>query len=290
MLLRFGVGPGLAAIPIQVQAITVFVGPNNSGKSKVLAEINEFCLNGQVNATNKILHSLTFIGLSVEDAAQAIEQLKDRPWGNEALGADEIFVASRRQRQRLNYPALLSIVQHPADRINQFTSWFLSHLTLKLDGPSRVALVDEQNAGDLQNPPRTTLAALFHDNQKRSEVRRVVHDAFGTYFVIDPTRLGHLRVRLSDREPANEMEERNIHAAGVAFHSQATPIDAASDGVKAFTGIIVELVAGDPRVLLIDEPEAFLHPSLANKLGYEISRAAVQSNKRILLRRIARRS
>ena len=77
------------------------------------------------------------------------------------------------------------------------------------------------------------------------------------------------------------MEERNIHAAGVAFHSLATPIEATSDGVKAFTGIIIELTAGDPRVLLIDEPEAFLHPSLARKLGYEIARAAVHSDKRV---------
>ena len=93
--------------------------------------------------------------------------------------------------------------------------------------------------------------------------------------------LGQFRVRLSDREPKSDMEERNIHAEGVAFHSKAMLIESASDGVKAFTGIIVELIAGDPRVLLIDEPEAFLHPSLASKLGYEISRAAVQSDKRV---------
>jgi hypothetical protein len=77
------------------------------------------------------------------------------------------------------------------------------------------------------------------------------------------------------------MEERNIHAAGVAFHRTATPIEETSDGVKAFAGIIIELIAGDPRILLIDEPEAFLHPSLASKLGYEIARAAVQSDKRV---------
>jgi predicted ATP-dependent endonuclease of OLD family len=42
-----------------------------------------------------------------------------------------------------------------------------------------------------------------------------------------------------------------------------------SDGVRAFTGIITEVIAGDPNILLIDEPEAFLHPSLAYKLGKE---------------------
>src|SRR5207247_11230495 len=89
------------------------------------------------------------------------------------------------------------------------------------------------------------------------------------------------RIRLSPRAPANDLEERGIHADAVRFHASAQLIDQASDGVKAFTGIVTELVAGDPLVLLIDEPEAFLHPALASKLGYEVSRAAVQSDKRV---------
>ncbi len=40
-------------------------------------------------------------------------------------------------------------------------------------------------------------------------------------------------------------------------------------------------MAGDPRVILIDEPEAFLHPSLVFKLGLEVSRAALSEDKRV---------
>jgi ABC-type cobalamin/Fe3+-siderophores transport system ATPase subunit len=281
MLLKFGTGPNVAAGPVPIDAVTVFVGPNNSGKSKVLAEIEQFCQSGQLNINNKLLQSLTFTGLPEEEAKKVIETLQDNAGPNEIVQPDGIILASRHHRIRLRYSELLQSVTNPTGRVPQFASWFLHHLTLKLDGPSRVALVNQQPAGDLQNPPRTTLAVLFHDNQKRGEVRRIVHDAFDTYFVIDPTNLGQFRVRLSDRAPDGDMEERNIHAAGVAFHTRASPIDTASDGVKAFTGIIVEMVAGDPRVLLIDEPEAFLHPALANKLGHEISRAAVQSDKRV---------
>jgi ABC-type cobalamin/Fe3+-siderophores transport system ATPase subunit len=281
MLLRFGPAAGAGAAPIYVPPITVFVGPNNSGKSKVLAEIEQFCLNGQINVTNRILHSLTFSGLSAADAATAIEHLRVPPSPGEALQPNEMMVQSRRSRQRLNQETLMAALQNPAPQVKVFTQWFLHHFTLKLDGPGRVGLVNQQPAGDLQQIPGTTLAQLFHNNEKRAKVRRIVHDAFERYFVIDPTHLGNFRVRLSDREPANDMEERNIHAAGVAFHSQAMSIDLASDGVKAFTGIIVELTAGDPQILLIDEPEAFLHPSLATKLGYEVSRAAVDSDKRV---------
>jgi hypothetical protein len=282
MLLKLGKGPNIPAAAIEVAAVTVFVGPNNSGKSKVLAEIDDFCVNGLVNITNKILHSLTFTGLLETEAKEAVSNLSEQPIEGESLQSGQIIVSSRRRsRQHLNYSQLIASILTPAQNPGIFTSWFLSHLTLKLDGPNRVTLVNPQQAGDLQRPPRTTLAFLFKNNEKRLDVRRIVYDAFGLYFVLDPTQLGTLRVRLSDREPTSDMEERNIHADGVAFHSQAMLIESASDGVKAFTGIIVELIAGDPRVLLIDEPEAFLHPSLASKLGYEISRAAVQSDKRV---------
>src|SRR5690606_13190764 len=49
------------------------------------------------------------------------------------------------------------------------------------------------------------------------------------------------------------------------------------DGVKAFTGMIATVVGQEHRVLLIDEPEAFLHPPLAKRLGQEL---AVLANER----------
>jgi hypothetical protein len=79
------------------------------------------------------------------------------------------------------------------------------------------------------------------------------------------------------------LEERGIHSEAVAYHAAALPIEQASDGVKAFTGIITEIIAGDPQIMLIDEPEAFLHPALAYTLGKEISLASAGSRKRLFV-------
>jgi predicted ATPase len=67
------------------------------------------------------------------------------------------------------------------------------------------------------------------------------------------------------------------------FHKKALPITEASDGVKAFTGMITEMIAGDPLVLLMDEPEAFLHPSLSFKLGKEVAGIMSNSHKRLFV-------
>jgi len=141
--------------------------------------------------------------------------------------------------------------------------------------------VNDQAAGDLLRPAQSSLQVLFRDDAKRHEVRRIVFEAFGLHFVVDPTNLGQLRIRLASRPPRDDLEERGIHADAMRFQAAALPITNASDGVKAFTGIVTELMAGDPSVILVDEPEAFLHPSLASKLGFEVSRAALSADKRV---------
>jgi hypothetical protein len=144
-------------------------------------------------------------------------------------------------------------------------------------------LLNEQDAGDLQTTPKNHLAHLFIDNSLRAELRRIIFESFGKYYVIDPTNIGKLRVRLSDREPISEREEKGWDNEAINFHKDALLIANASDGVKAFSGIITTLLAGDPKITLIDEPEAFLHPALSNKLGKEIGNSLSNSNKRVVV-------
>lgn len=281
--LKFGTAPGIPSIPIKTTPVTVFVGPNNSGKSKLLTEVEQYCRTGQKNSSMMILEDLEFSGLELVKVQEAIDHIKQNPKPGENINIGNILVGSRYGRAQVPISNLKSFIQNPKGNISAFCQWFLTHNTLILDGKSRINLVTQQVAGDLQQDPQNSLQALFHDNTKRYEVRRIIEESFGVHFLIDPTHLGHLRIRLSQRAPADDLEERGIHEAAVRFHSNAQLIDQASDGVKAFTGIITEVIAGDPKVLLIDEPEAFLHPSLATNLGYEVSRAAASADKRVFV-------
>lgn len=281
--LKFGRSPGATGEVISATPVTVFVGPNNSGKSRVLREIERYCRTGQKDANDLLLAELTFAGLTSDRAAQSIERIHQPPNPGEAQQVDHIFVGSKYGRQQVPVALLQQFLQTPTSNVSAFCQWYLMHLTLMLDGSSRIGLVVQQGAGDLQRPPESSFQVLFRDDAKRHEVRRIVFDAFGRHFVLDPTNLGQLRIRLSDRAPRDDMEERGIHADAVRFHAAAQVIDEASDGVKAFTGIVTEVMAGDPSVVLVDEPEAFLHPSLASKLAQEVARAALSADKRVFI-------
>ncbi len=58
------------------------------------------------------------------------------------------------------------------------------------------------------------------------------------------------------------------------FHSQATEISEFSDGVGAYTGLTAAVLCSDFKVMLVDEPEAFLHPPLARRLGRTLAELA----------------
>lgn len=279
--LKFGRGPNAVAETIAATPVTVFVGPNNSGKSRVLQEIERFCRSGRKDANAVLLAEIGFEAFDTDQATQAIERLRQNANPGETQSVGSVFLGSRHGRNQVPLQDLMQALQNPNSQVSTFCQWFLTHCTLLLDGRGRINLVNPQPAGDLQRGPENTFQLLLHNDAKRDEVRRIVHDAIGSFFVLDPTHLGQLRIRLSARRPTTEIEERGIHEEAVRFHGEAQLIDVASDGVKAFTGIITEVIAGDPSLLLIDEPEAFLHPSLAAKLGQEVARAALVANKRV---------
>lgn len=281
--LKFGRAPGLEHTEIQATPVTVFVGPNNSGKSRILSEIDHFCRTGQKIPGNLIIEDIEFQDFGIEAAQNYIQAITIKPHKHETLAPGEIFVGAKGSRSHVNEQNLLNAVQRPNVRKNEFCTWYLTHNTLRLDGGNRIGLVNQQGGGDMQQPPTSSFQVLFRDDTKRLEVRRIIHDAFGTYFVLDPTHSGQLRVRLSKEPPRPPIEERSLDDRALAFHGAAQPIEEASDGVKAFTGMITEIVAGDPKILLIDEAEAFLHPSLAFNLGKEIASASANSDKRIFV-------
>lgn len=286
--LKFGANSEQPPLSLDVTPITVFVGPNNSGKSRVLIEIENYCRRTMGQPNDLVLSQLEFVPYEKEEIEREIAKIEQTPKLGEAINPGHVLLGKLNPqnnqvfRAQVNKDGLVQEAQNPNQRQGHYST-FLNIYTVRLDGTNRLNLLNEQNAGDLQTTPANHLAHLFIDNELRAEVRRIIHDAFSKYFVIDPTNIGKLRVRLSDREPSHEREEKGWEQESIEFHRNAIEISNASDGVKAFTGIVTTILAGDPKVALIDEPEAFLHPALSGKLGKEIAGALKDSRKRLFV-------
>lgn len=101
-------------------------------------------------------------------------------------------------------------------------------------------------------------------------MRKEVFEAFGLHFVLDNMDGGQLRAALSAREPETIIERSRSEEA-FEFFSKSIPFEQMSDGVNAYTGILASMLCADQRVLLIDEPEAFLAPVLSRRMGNLLS-------------------
>ena len=130
----------------------------------------------------------------------------------------------------------------------------------------------------LRDPSRTLQRiifwALFKDDHAREEVRRFTDEAFGAHYVIDPTGMTQFRARLSKRKPTRKTEEQALDSRSQSFHNKAPLITTLGDGYRASIGLISAVMSLPHRILLVDEPEAFLHPTLARHVGRVLAETA----------------
>lgn len=190
-----------------------------------------------------ILSEIEFDSFTLDRAKEKVKKIAIQPNHNEALMPNYIIVGNGMMRSQIPEHTLVDALQNPNIQLHIFCQYYLASKTLMLDGRNRINLVTQQQVGDLQQPAYNSFMVLFKDEDKRKKVRRIIYDAFELYFVVDPTHLGQLRLRLSSRPPSTNLEECGIHDEAIQFHSNATLVEQASDGVKAFTGIVTEIIA-----------------------------------------------
>lgn len=274
----FGAGQGSNPLVLDKPAVTIFVGPNNSGKSMVLREIAEFSSSGDRHRT--ILGGLKFRNHTVEEINAILEAWTDhRRNPGEVEHTDHVYLKFGPWRTHIHVPGFRKTLQNPNENLNYFAQNYAARHMLILDGPSRIGLTAEQGRGDLKDP-QSTFARLLTDDPRRQSLRDVLFDAFGLYLGMDISEGASIHLRYGTTAPPNE---RTVEDTTLEWMRNARPIQQWSDGMKAFTGMLLLLRAGDPKLMIIDEPEAFLHPTLAYKLGREIAQTASQGDKQVFV-------
>jgi len=270
---------------IPCDGITVFVGPNNSGKSLILKELDLSINNGN-NYPFKLLSKYEFSWDDLGDVEENLNLILVPPPPNEKTPIDcksigGITPNGNFNRTNINCENLRKFWGSGIND-NWIATQFLRFFFLRLDGKTRFDLTKEQQAGDLLYNPVGMLSKIFCDQEILLKIREIIFDAFSFYFVIDPTKTGHLRIRLSEALPPPIDIEQSFGPSAREFFAKAEIIQEFSDGVQAFVGIVYSACSGTFKLILIDEPEAFLFPPLAKKLGYQLAKLTSKHSGRLI--------
>jgi AAA15 family ATPase/GTPase len=275
--MQFGKNEKSEPLSFYPTGITLFVGPNNSGKSMILREIEKYCSTYD-KTNNKIIDEIEFNIPSKEEITSDLNSKRTIPNESESVPEGSIVVQRISAFRGLRQREIIDIrhIENWAKNKNIFAKYYLSLLTIRLDGATRTNLLNSNNRGDLLETPTNILAALFQNDTSRKKLRDITYEAFGKYFVIDALKSDQLRARLANRPPADNLEEQSLDSRSRNYHKSALEITEASDGVKAFSGMVATILGQNCKIPLIDEPEAFLHPPLAKRLGKELAEISVK--------------
>lgn len=292
IVLRSGVDPE-SPRTVPLSPVTVLVGPNNSGKSTALADLREFA----TRTHNQSPPPPPWDGGTVVSAATL----------SEPSTLDEVldFLGPRLQRpEEGGTPEQAHVVrirsfQIPGGSTEGFTDFsrgeidpaivkpeqvaaeLLGAYTLALDGQQRFSLAQGVQSGRLDGPPTSAWMAIERDAQLFAEVDAMVFSAFEEHLVVQAFEPPQLIPALSPTGVPDHLRQ-STSAEAIAAQQSATRLNELSDGVQVFCGMVAAVAALPHLLLLIDEPEAFLHPTLCRRLGTDLARIARDRDARLV--------
>ncbi|MDW8369743.1 MAG: AAA family ATPase [Geminicoccaceae bacterium] len=260
-------------IQVPLHGVTLLVGPNNSGKSLALLEIRhaiEAPLEPRrmvTNITHRAPEESVLKRLLSQIAPTDIDWDSDE-YINVGLGDHQKYIPKQ---------LIGEVIRNEAVRRRVF----IQRYTVHLDVGARIGVLQKAR-GSLERQLSARACLFMNDEVYRNLVNELIREIFPRWWLVrDPlTEYGNVVFRLST-SPTNGLE---FHISGKKREKPASmlPVYETSDGIRAYLGTILHAASGLVRTLLVDEPDAFLHPPLARKLGTQLSRLAQQKTFQLL--------
>ncbi|CAM3470492.1 ATP-dependent endonuclease [Occultella aeris] len=263
------------------EGVTVIVGPNNSGKSTLLRDM--------VNLLSADPNQPPIPGVVVErvnltwsgDVQDQLEKLKESlryyPAGtSEALSGyyESVF---KFPNDNVIHESVVNSILKSSTTLGQLAEVYLLHFAAE----SRTGMVGPDASFDAINGmPSTPLQTMWVNRELEIELSRAVEESFGQGITVN--RYAGMNIPLhygktSARETAPPLgEEYKEELRGLPL------VNEQGDGLRSFIGLVLNILAGSHRLVLLDEPEAFLHPPQARNLGRLLVRLC-QTGSRIIV-------
>jgi predicted ATPase len=242
-------------------AVTAIVGPNNSGKSTLLREIQKTLQQGNA-AGNKSVEAVEVDWGSREEFFELMNTTQTRrkagTYGYDNISEDHWVLSSG----SYILPSYLD-VRGWGPHGN--TSWIADYFCTLLNADGRLHAADTTTS---YNPrvqvPSNPIQRLYADRALEERLSTEARKAFQSPLTLD--RHAGTQISLVVGVPSAE----ETVPASTDYLDQLRDldlVDVQGDGFRAFVGMVLAIIAGSHPLVLIDEPEAFLHPPQARLFG-----------------------
>lgn len=273
---------GGSVLHLPAPGVTAVVGANNVGKSTLLRQAAELLHRepiGEVGGWRLVKEiSLSRAGTSADLLAWLNNHAHFFEGPNE-----QGFVRAQvppQTNQSATSPDLLSYIweQGHLDRLG----WAYQFLVFAADAFQR--MLYSQGTGkriDFTLPPKHPL----HDLEDRPDLFREL-DRLSQEIFRRPLTLDWLSGEVKLRIGSISMPTPAIDAVSPEYRQALAELPTLAeqgDGMKSLLGLLLPLVAATYPIVLVDEPEAFLHPPQARALGRALGDLALSRRVQVVL-------
>jgi hypothetical protein len=242
-----------------LNGITVFIGPNNSGKSVLLNEIvTQVSVPQSSDPRRWVKQIILETAGTAQDFMEWLHENGTTPRAHPHTGEDTYPGVPGSEGGWLTKSA---IEQNWSMRFFNHTHHFLMSYQKTED---RLADRTSSQTWDLDFPPVHPSQILWDSREAQRKFSDLVRMAFGSPISINRYDQS---IRLRVGEP-NIPDELPPPSPELRAAYQALPtVGEHGDGFRSFVNILLHTLVRPTPVVVIDEPEAFLHPPQARLLG-----------------------
>lgn len=244
-------------IPLSKNDIVVIVGPNNSGKSASLKDAEK--LLRAKNVPCKVLKNINIEKDNEEvDITTILESISIKQFDANSniffsgYGYNTLYLVTANQ-DWINYK----------QGIGHLSKIFMNILTTE----ERLKAANPPNSIKLTSQP---ISHPIHFLQKNDDLEKQINEyfqqAFGTDLIVHRNAGNEVPLYVGKKPVLKEGEDR-VSKGYIEGLEKLDLLHEQGDGMRSFVGVLLNAFIADYSILLIDEPEAFLHPPQARLLG-----------------------
>lgn len=248
-------------LELEQDEIVVLVGPNSSGKSSLLRGVKDklnkpLTPNAVVKSLciTKSMPSGTYLSYLSNLPLVRVEEYDGAPH----------FAA---YGQRLHINIVKDSWELDNNSVGHISRWLCHYVSggerLELCKPARNYEVTAEG-------PAHPIQMMYQDDAVEAKISRMIRDAFGCDLIVHRSAGNTIPLYVGERPKFIGGE--NATSTSYARRLELLPkLTDAGDGLKSYVGLLLATMTGVEPILLIDEPEAFLHPPQAKMIGRVIA-------------------
>jgi predicted ATPase len=253
--LTFSDGTVIALGPTDM---VLFVGPNNAGKSAALRDI-EGHIGPLFEGTVVKQAKLRRVG-TIDELREIVEthtRIAGHPQNPQYAGTGiNLFVTN--------------LGHHWNNDLTPLRPLFCQRIATE----TRITESNPQGPINIvDQPPSHPIHMLYADSSLESRIGSYFKQAFGRGLFLCREAGAPWALRVGDRPGLQDGEDIFTRSYLRRVVSSTDSLETQGDGMRSFATVILRMLAPDtPSLLLLDEPEAFLHPPQARLLGEFIAK------------------